>query len=144
VETNAIKDKARIFMTRWLQLGDPEIVCLPEYPNKTDYPNAAPLVPGRKFRADFVFPEQEVIVEIDGGLFGFRFYNKKTDRYEKRRGGHSSVSGQLKDMERSNLLAAHGWRVIRFTPQHLDENAKDPAACIALVLEALRFDGMSE
>ncbi len=139
-----MKDKARIFMTRWLQLGDRAFIPLAEYPNKADYPNAAPLVPGRKFRADFAFPAQKLIVEIDGGLFGFRFYNKKTDQVEWRRGGHSSISGQLKDMERSNLLAAHGWRVIRFTPQHLDENADDPAACIALVLEALRCGGASE
>jgi very-short-patch-repair endonuclease len=130
-----MKDKARIFMTRWLQLGDPDIEIIPE---------CSGLVPGRKFRADFAFPDQKVIVEIDGGLFGFwgEYKDKHTGRKKRewRRGGHSSIQGQLKDMERSNLLAAHGWRVIRFTPQHLDGTAKDPAGCIELVLEALLYE----
>ncbi len=133
-----MKDKSRIFGTRWRQLGDPEFACYPEYPNKTDYPNAPPLVPGRKFRADYAFPQQKVIVEVDGGIYEFTFTDKKGNR-SKRRGGHSSISGQLKDMERGNLLVAHGWRVIHFIPQHLDENADDPAACIKLVIQVLLY-----
>ncbi len=136
---NVSNDKARIFATRWIQLGDPDFVCYPEYPNKNDYPNMPPLVPGRKFRADFAFPKQKVIIEIDGGIFGFTFTDKRGNQ-SKMRGGHSSISGQLKDMERGNLLAAHGWRVLRFAVQDLDENAKNPAACIKVVLQALYYN----
>jgi very-short-patch-repair endonuclease len=129
------KDKAHMFHTLWLQLGDPDIEGFPEYPSKER--NEPPLVNGRKFRADFVFPEQKVIVEVDGGVYGFQFFNKKTGRYEKRRGGHSSISGQLKDMERGNLLAARGWRILRFTPKQLHDT---PHTCINMVLDSLNIE----
>jgi len=129
------KDKARIFHTLWLQIGKAdEYQGFPEYPYSVE--GAPALVPGRKFRADFAFPAQKVIIEIDGGVYGFRFYNRKTERVEWRRGGHSSISGQLQDMERGNLLSAYGWRVLRFTPKQLEEN---PSKCIKLVVRALRY-----
>lgn len=67
-------------------------------------------VPGRRFRIDVVARRPRggtaLAIEIDGGLF-------------LRRGRHSGGVGQLKDMEKHNLLVEHGWRVLRFTPQQV-------------------------
>lgn len=115
-----------MFHTLWLQLGDPEFEGEPEYKL---------LVPGRKFRADFAFPKQRIVVEVDGGVYGFTFTDKHGNQ-SWRRGGHSSITGQLRDIERGNQLAIHGWRRLHFTPKELDE---DPAACIKVVLQALFY-----
>jgi very-short-patch-repair endonuclease len=48
----------------------------------------------RKFRADFAWIEQKLIVEIDG---------------------HSSGAGIRRDYERDVLAMLAGWRVLRFT-----------------------------
>jgi very-short-patch-repair endonuclease len=55
----------------------------------------------RKFRADFAWIEQKLIVEIDGGTW--------------RVGGHSSGAGIRRDYERDVLAMLAGWRVLRFT-----------------------------
>ena len=62
-------------------------------------------VPGRKFRADFAFPTARVLVEVQGGV-----YTRKA---------HGSITGILKDIERGNLAALHGWRVLRYTTQQI-------------------------
>lgn len=70
-------------------------------------------VPGRKFRADFAWPHQRVLLEIQGGVFGGR--------------AHGSVQGILMDMERGNLATLHGWRVLRFLPKDVtDETRRRP------------------
>jgi len=124
-----LKDKASHFLYYWNILSNSDIEIKPEYNQ---------LVPGRKFRADFAFPKQRVLVEVDGGVMGFIFTDKDGNK-SWRRGGHSSISGQLKDMERGNQLVAHGWRVLHFTPKLLDE---DPASCIKVVLEALNWEAI--
>ncbi|MFA7296293.1 MAG: DUF559 domain-containing protein [Dehalococcoidia bacterium] len=70
-------------------------------------------VPGRKFRADFAWPRQRLIVEINGGVFGGR--------------AHGSVQGILMDMERGNLATLHGWRVLRFLPKDVTDEARRQA-----------------
>lgn len=59
-------------------------------------------VPGRKFAADFAWPAQRLLVEIQGGIYTG--------------GAHGSVTGIKADIERLNLATLHGWRVLRFTP----------------------------
>jgi very-short-patch-repair endonuclease len=66
-------------------------------------------VPGRKFRADYAWPDERLLLEIDGGIYGGK-------------GGHSSISGILRDMEKGNLASVHGYRVLRFTPDQLYED----------------------
>ena len=79
-------------------------------------------VPGRMFRADFAFPEQKLIVEVDGGVFNRR--------------AHGSVAGIIADMQRTNLAAINGWRVMRFRP---DEVSKQPERVVEQVLDALAY-----
>lgn len=80
-------------------------------------------VPGRQFRADFAFPKQRLIVEVDGGVYSRR--------------AHGSVGGIIADMKRTNLAAMNGWRVMRFRP---DEVARQPDDLIEQVQQALEFE----
>lgn len=59
----------------------------------------------RKFRFDYAIPEARVAIEIDGGA------------YIEGGGRHNRAQGFIKDMEKMNLAAAQGWRVMHFTPQ---------------------------
>lgn len=55
---------------------------------------------GRRFSADFCYPAQRLLIELEGGVL---------DRV----GGHSSVKGLLNDIDRSQECAGNGWRVFR-------------------------------
>lgn len=59
----------------------------------------------RKFRFDFAWIEEKLAVEIEGGVWI--------------QGRHTRGSGYVKDMEKYNLAAEAGWRVLRFTPQQI-------------------------
>ena len=81
----------------------------------------------RRFRADLriVHPKRafawaNLIVEIQGGI-----YTKQA---------HGSISGILKDNERLNEATIHGWRVIRVTPEQV-ENGE----ALTLIERALRL-----
>lgn len=84
-------------------------------------------VPGRRFKADFAFPELRVLIEVQGGVTAGRRW--RTDpatgrRYEvQARGAHGSVEGVLADNERLNLATLHGWSVLRFTPDEVATHA---------------------
>ena len=55
----------------------------------------------RRFRADFGFPEQKLLAEVDGGSWV--------------NGRHTRGSGFEKDCERASEAAVLGYRVLRFT-----------------------------
>lgn len=61
--------------------------------------------PGRNFRFDFAWPQAKVALEVEGGIFT--------------RGAHGSVSGILRDIEKYNLAACWGWRILRVLPKDL-------------------------
>lgn len=61
--------------------------------------------PPRKFRADWAWPLEKVIVEQNGGIW--------------RKGGHSSGRGLLRDYEKLNLAQVLGWRYLVYTPAQL-------------------------
>ncbi len=73
---------------------------------------------GRKFRFDFAWEEvwkdehtatwPMVALEVEGGIYT--------------RGAHGSISGIKRDMEKYNLAASLGWRVLRVTPENLCTN----------------------
>lgn len=79
-------------------------------------------VPGRKFQADFAFPVQKLIVEVDGGIYTRR--------------AHGSVGGIIADMRRTNIAAINGWRVMRFRP---DEIRKEPDSIVEQIKQALVY-----
>ncbi len=59
------------------------------------------IIPGRRFRADFAWPDRLIAVEVDGATWTG--------------GRHSRGSGIERDAEKQTLAALHGWRVIRVT-----------------------------
>jgi len=63
----------------------------------------------RKFRLDYAWPERKLALEQEGGVW--------------KQGRHTRGSGFIKDMEKYNLLAATGWRLLRCTPDQLHTTA---------------------
>lgn len=61
----------------------------------------------RAFRIDFAIPELMIAIEVDGGI------------WKKGNSGHSSGAGIKRDQEKTTLLSAHGWAVMRFVPGEL-------------------------
>ena len=61
--------------------------------------------PTRRWRADYAWIDEKVIVEIDGGIWT--------------RGRHSRGYGMRKDNEKLNEAQKLGWRVFRFEPIQL-------------------------
>jgi very-short-patch-repair endonuclease len=64
------------------------------------------LIEGRRYSCDLVWPEQRLVVEVQGGVW-------------LRRGGHSGGKAQIDDMEKLNLLQLAGYRVLQVTPQQV-------------------------
>lgn len=58
-----------------------------------------------KFRADYMFLDAGLILEVHGGLF--------------MGGGHSGGAGQLSDLVKMNVAAMNGYRTMACTPQQL-------------------------
>ena len=57
-------------------------------------------VPGRRFRWDFAWPDQRVLVELNGGTYAHM--------------GHSTGTGIARDYEKSNLAVLAGWKAFAF------------------------------
>jgi very-short-patch-repair endonuclease len=77
-------------------------------------------VPGRRYRADFAWENERLLVEAEGGLFS------------KGKGWHLSIGGYLDDLEKYNLAALLGWRVLRYTAKEI--NSGDAVRQIEQVL----------
>jgi very-short-patch-repair endonuclease len=60
----------------------------------------------RRFRFDWAWPERRIAVEEDGGIWI--------------RGRHNHPAGYLRDMEKLNLAAELGWRVLRYETGRVD------------------------
>ena len=61
--------------------------------------------PERKFRFDWAWPLLKVALEVEGGLFTCQ--------------AHGSIGGMLRDLEKYNLAASMGWRILRCVPDDL-------------------------
>jgi hypothetical protein len=82
--------------------------------------------PTRRWRSDYAWPAEKVLVEKEGGLFaGGR-------RPGLRLGGHSSLTGVLRDMDKANAAAVLGYCYLRFTPAALENGSALPMIQIAL------------
>lgn len=66
----------------------------------------AMVVPGRRWRFDFTWPDAKLALEIEGGTWSD--------------GRHVRGSGYRADVEKYNAATLAGWRVIRATAEHLD------------------------
>lgn len=58
--------------------------------------------PDRKFRADFAFVAERLLIEVDGGLYT--------------EGRHTRAKGYEKDCVKINEAQILGWQVLRFSP----------------------------
>lgn len=79
-------------------------------------------VDGHRFRADFAYPDQRVIVEYDGFV------------------EHTSSEQFTRDRRRQNLLTINGWLVLRFSNADLRER---PGWIVREIDVALRTAGRS-
>lgn len=71
----------------------------------------------RRFRFDWAWVPYKIALEIDGGVWSG--------------GRHTRGAGFMRDQEKTNLAALHGWAVFRCTPQTIHTGMK-------VVAEALR------
>ncbi len=81
----------------------------------------------RHWRADWIWRAEKVILEQEGGFF------RSGAGGGTAISGHSSVTGILRDMEKSNAAQLLGYLYLRFTPEQI----KDGSALLT-VAEALR------
>ena len=61
----------------------------------------------RKWAADFAFPEARLLVEVEGGVWT--------------QGRHVRGQGFINDCRKYNEAVLLGWRLLRFTPQMVDD-----------------------
>lgn len=83
--------------------------------------------PVRKFRWDWAWPEYRLALEVEGGVWSG--------------GAHGRGTGIVRDMEKSSVGAAEGWRVIRVTPSKLMADETLDHITRALEWRTERIDG---
>ena len=66
-------------------------------------------IPGRKFRFDFAFVAERLLVEINGGTYS--------------KGAHSTGTGINRDYEKNNLAVLNNWRVLSFDTKQVKSGA---------------------
>lgn len=83
--------------------------------------------PKRRWRADFAWPGEKIIVEVEGGIYGSRVKCHKCQSLVMQRtnagkfvpvfsgGRHNSAAGFEADAEKYNTAQVMGWIVIRVT-----------------------------
>lgn len=63
--------------------------------------------PKRRWRFDFAWPDLKLALEIEGGSWVY--------------GRHNRPQGFLDDMEKYNAATLLGWKLLRFTPQQIQD-----------------------
>lgn len=86
--------------------------------------------PPRRYKADFAWPFQRLIVEIEGG----EFLNGYDKQGKPRRSRHTTGAGYTEDCKKYNFATLKGWRVLRFTGSMI---MADPVGCAELVKKIL-------
>ena len=75
----------------------------------TQYVRGYQAIPGRKFRFDFAFLREWLLVEINGGTYS--------------KGAHSTGTGIARDYEKFRLGQACGWEVYPFDTKEVKNGA---------------------
>ena len=90
------------------------------------YPEArreyAGAVPGRRFRIDIALVNEKIAIEVDGWQY-----------HGKHKSAHQA------DRERQNLLAVHGWLVLRFTAGQIFKDCHGTLATIDAAVRQRRL-----
>jgi len=60
----------------------------------------------RRWRLDYAWPDVKLAVEIEGGVYNY--------------GGHNSISGFKKDIDKYNALTEDGWHLLRYLPKKIN------------------------
>ena len=105
-------DREGQFLKLWAKLAGAAKTPVPQYVLHDE----------RQWRFDFARPDSLVAVEIAGGVF------------QRKATGHRSVSGVIRDAEKSNAAQLNGWCLLRFNSKDLD---KKPSQVVACILKAL-------
>jgi len=63
--------------------------------------------PKRRWRFDFAWPDRKIAIELEGGIWV--------------KGAHTRGKHFISDCNKYNAAALLGWRVFRFTSNHLEE-----------------------
>ena len=114
-----LRKRARIKIPR-LELTDTALEALTlDLLAGTDLPLPEVNKPEGSYRLDFVFVEQRLIIEVDGG-------------------SHQGLAKRLDDHERENQLVRGGWSVLRFAWWDMTER---PLEVLPLIREALLARG---
>lgn len=101
-----------------------------EYPDVIPMPDSEfQFYSGRRWRADFAWPEHLLLVEIEGGL------------YIKGGGRHQRTSGFENDCLKYNAMVVLGYRCLRFTAQMLKNGMAERFIKHAFDLLPLPDDG---
>jgi len=76
-------------------------------------------IPGRRYRWDFAWPAEMLLLEVQGGVWT--------------KGGHSTGTGITRDAEKANLATLAGFRCLAVTKDHINSGQ-----ALKWVQEALR------
>ena len=70
-----------------------------------------PFLTNRRFRFDFAWPHKKIALECEGAVWVG--------------GRHTRGTGFIKDCQKYNLAVLNGWKVMRYTPDMIDEIIPD-------------------
>lgn len=71
----------------------------------------------RYWRFDFLFEEEKLAIEYQGGLF-----QRKTNETDTiRKSGHNNIMGQTRDWEKANEAQIRGYMVMFVNPKTIDD-----------------------
>ncbi len=89
----------------------------------------------RNYRFDRCYPTALIAFELEGGLYG----EPCLCCHQLPAGGHSSVAGILRDINKGNLATELGWRVYRIEPGMIEDGR-----ALLLVEQVLAAAGVIE
>lgn len=81
-------------------------------------------LPGRKYAADWHFPDYRLLVEMEGITPTVVYLKGKGGKLQKRfvvLGGHTEVKGYFKDLDKYNSMTERGYHLIRIVPKWIDD-----------------------
>ena len=125
------------FSTLWHQIA----------PDSPEPEHDVTFYPGRKWRADFIWKRERVLVELEGQVWGAQVHCQACGALVKKRGKggkwyvvreaggrHVRGDGFQNDVDKYNAAQSIGYRLFRVTAKMLDE---DPYSIIMMVKEAV-------